>query len=103
MDATVSPMTQGKPAERKESAGGRLSVTEIRARRGQWTEAQLLSLPAILDVETAASIMDMGLTKARAMVRAGTWPTRAIHNGDRWLIPTRPLLALLGIEPAGAA
>ena len=82
--------------------GSRLSVGDIRSRRGQWTEAQLRALPVIVDVETAASILDMGLTKARAMVRAGTWPTRVIHNGDRWLVPVRPLLELLGIEPAAA-
>ncbi|MBL7487380.1 hypothetical protein I6A62_04640 [Frankia sp. AgW1.1] len=83
---------------REVAPSGRLSVVEIRARKGVWTEAQLLALPALIDAEIGASIMDMGLTKARQMIRDGSWPTRTIHSGDRWLIPTRPLLALLGIE-----
>ncbi|KLL11839.1 MULTISPECIES: helix-turn-helix domain-containing protein [Protofrankia] len=69
-------------------------------RRGQWTTRQLRALPVIVDVETAASVLGMGLTKARALIRAGEFPVRVIKHGDRYVIPLRGLLALLGVEPA---
>jgi hypothetical protein len=81
----------------------RPSPDEIRERRGAWTVDQLLALPATIDAEIAASIMGMGPSKARAMIRNKTWPTRTIHAGDRWVIPTRPLLQLLGVDADAAA
>lgn len=72
----------------------------VRSRRGSWTAAQLRALPATTDVETAGSVLGMGLWKARALIRDGEFPVPVIRHGSRYIIPTRPLLALLGVEPA---
>jgi hypothetical protein len=82
----------------------RLTVAEIRTRRGRWTADQLRQLPATVDLETAASVLAMGLTKARELARIGEFPVRVIHHGDRYVIPARALLVLLDVEaerPAG--
>ncbi|KPM56909.1 hypothetical protein ACG83_03480 [Frankia sp. R43] len=71
-----------------------------KARRGSWTAAQLRELPATTDVETAGSALGMGLWKARALIRDGQFPVPVIRHGCRYIVPTRPILALLGVEPA---
>lgn len=58
---------------------------------------QLLALPAALDVETAAKVLDVGLTTARELVRNGRWPSPVLRVGRQYRIPTAPLLAVLGI------
>ncbi|ONH55465.1 hypothetical protein CcI49_28500 [Frankia sp. CcI49] len=68
--------------------------------RGQWTARQLQALPVTVDVETAGSILGMGLWKARQLVRAGAFPVPVHRHGCRYVVPSRPLLALLGVEPA---
>lgn len=69
-------------------------------RRGQWTVRQLRALPATTDVETAGSALGMGLWKARALIRDGQFPVPVIRHGSRYIVPTRPILNLLGVEPA---
>lgn len=67
--------------------------------RGRWTARQLRALPVTVDVETAGSVLGMGLWKARQMVRAGEFPVPVVKHGSRYVVPTRPLLTLLGIAP----
>ena len=81
----------------------RLTADMVRARRGQWSADQLRQLPATVDLETAGSVLGMALTKARELARAGEFPVRIIRHGDRYVVPTRPLLVLLGIEAERAA
>ncbi|WP_347176933.1 hypothetical protein [Parafrankia sp. EAN1pec] len=84
-----------------------IASTELRARRavelpperGRWTAAQLRALPVTTDLATAGSVLDMGLTKARELARAGQFPVPVVKHGERYVVPTRPLLALLGVEP----
>lgn len=72
----------------------------VQPNRGEWTARQLRALPATTDVETAGSVLGMGLWKARALIRDGQFPVPVIRHGSRYVIPTRPLLALLEVEPA---
>jgi hypothetical protein len=65
--------------------------------RGRWTVDDLRGLPATVDLATAGSVLGMGLTKARAMARADDFPVPVIRHGERYVIPTRPLLDLLGL------
>lgn len=73
-----------------------------KVRRGSWTANQLRALPVLVDVETAGSVLGMGLWKARQLVRAGEFPVKVIRHGERYVVPSRPLLELLGVEPADA-
>ncbi|MEX5711982.1 hypothetical protein AB1484_27715 [Parafrankia sp. FMc6] len=72
----------------------------VQPKRGEWTARQLRALPVTVDVETAGSVLGMGLWKARQLVRAGEFPVRVIRHGERYIIPSAPLLELLGVEPA---
>jgi len=72
----------------------------MRPERGRWTVRQLRALPVTTDVETAGSALGMGLWKARALVRDDAFPVPVIRHGSRYVVPTRPILALLGVEPA---
>lgn len=63
----------------------------------------LASLPAVIDVPTAADVLGVGKTAAYELIRCGEWPTPVFRLGKLIRIPTAPLLALLGVsgEPTG--
>lgn len=54
------------------------------------------SLPAVLDLPTAAAMLGIGRTLAYELVRAGRWPTPVLRVGRLIKVPTRPLLELIG-------
>ena len=62
--------------------------------------AQLLALPAVIDVPTAAEALDLSRTAAYELIRAGQWPTRTFRVGKLIRIPTEEILDLLGIDPS---
>ncbi|HEY3684796.1 MAG TPA: DNA-binding protein [Streptosporangiaceae bacterium] len=64
------------------------------------TFAQVLRLPASVDLTTAAHALGFGRTKAYALARNGTFPCRVIRVGEVYRVPTAELLALLGIDIA---
>ncbi|MGD9530024.1 DNA-binding protein [Pseudonocardia sp.] len=68
-------------------------------RTGAMTRAQLLALPASIDLVTAGMAIGIGRSKAHEMARAGTWPTRLLRLGKAYRVPTADVLTLLGIEP----
>ena len=59
-----------------------------------------MSLPAVIDVPTAAEVLGVGKTAAYELIRCGEWPTPVFRLGKLIRIPTAPLLALLGVEAA---
>jgi hypothetical protein len=61
------------------------------------SEKELLALPPVVDVETAASALGLGRSAAYALVRTGRWPTPVLRLGKRIKIPTAPLLELIGV------
>jgi hypothetical protein len=71
------------------------------ADRGQrMTREDLLALPAVLDLATAADVLGIGRTCAYELVRTAAWPTPVLRLGRLIRIPTAPLLDLLGIDRA---
>ena len=59
----------------------------------------LAALPAVLNVEQAAEVLDLSRTAAYELIRAGEWPTPVFRLGRLIRIPTAPVLRLLGVEP----
>lgn len=62
------------------------------------TREELLELPAVVDVATAAAVLGVGRSCAYEMVRTGDWPTPVLRLGRLIRVPTAPLLELLGVE-----
>ncbi len=61
-------------------------------------EDQLRQLPVVVDLVTAAAVLQIGRTTAYDMVRTGRWPTPVFRLGNRIRVPTAPLLELLGLS-----
>ncbi|WP_313550910.1 helix-turn-helix domain-containing protein [Corynebacterium sp.] len=51
-----------------------------------------------VSVPRAAEILGVSASSAYAAVREGKFPTKVIQVGGRYVIPTKPLLELLGLE-----
>lgn len=62
------------------------------------TAEQLLDLPAVVDLPTAADILGVGHSSAYELVRSGQWPTPVLRLGRLIRVPSAPLLALVGVE-----
>jgi excisionase family DNA binding protein len=60
--------------------------------------SDLAALPAVLNVEQAAEVLDLSRTAAYELIRSGAWPTPVFRLGRLIRIPTAPVLKLLGIE-----
>jgi hypothetical protein len=60
--------------------------------------ADLTSLPAVVDVPTAAAILGIGRSAAYQLIRHGGWPTPVLHLGKLIRVPTGPLLDLLEVR-----
>lgn len=59
------------------------------------TRDQIQDLPPVLDVSTAARLLDIGRSLAYELIRTGKWPSPVIRVGRLIKIPTAPLLRLL--------
>lgn len=62
------------------------------------TPAELLALPAAVDLETAGRAMGLGRTKSHELARAGDFPVRVLRLGRSYRVATADILALLNIE-----
>lgn len=56
----------------------------------------VLALPATLRPEESFQIGGIGRTLGYRMIRSGEWPS--LRFGARLVVPTQPLLRLLGID-----
>jgi excisionase family DNA binding protein len=63
------------------------------------TMAELLALPATVDVTTAARALGLGRSTAYELARRNALPCRVLRLGSSYRIPTADLLRVLGIEP----
>jgi Helix-turn-helix domain len=63
------------------------------------TLAELLALPATVDVTTAARALGLGRSTAYDLARRDEFPCRVLRVGCSYRIPTADLLRVLGIEP----
>ena len=60
------------------------------------TATEVRSLPAVVDVVTAAEVLGIGRTVAYELVRTDRFPTPVIRVGHQIKIPTAYLIDLLG-------
>jgi predicted DNA-binding transcriptional regulator AlpA len=75
------------------SSSGNLAVNTV-----QLTEQDVLALPTVVDVPTAAAVLGIGRTAAYELIRTDQWPTNVLRMGKLIRIPTAPLLALVGVS-----
>ncbi|MFC4067377.1 helix-turn-helix domain-containing protein [Actinoplanes subglobosus] len=54
------------------------------------------------DIETAASILGIGRSKAYALAQEGDFPVRIIRVGRSYLVPVPAILELLGVPVISA-
>ena len=62
------------------------------------TLAELLRLPTVVDLMTAARALRIGRTKAYELARHDQFPCRVIRIGDLYRVPVAELRRLLGTE-----
>jgi predicted DNA-binding transcriptional regulator AlpA len=74
-------------------------INSSESSRRDMTREELLALPAVVDLTTAAGVLGIGRTCAYELVRTGAWPTPVLRLGRLIRIPTAPILDLLGVEP----
>lgn len=60
---------------------------------------ELLELPVVCDLETAGRALGLGRTKAYELARTNEFPVPVLRLGNRFKVPTSPLLQLLGVSP----
>ncbi|ONH25236.1 hypothetical protein [Pseudofrankia asymbiotica] len=68
------------------------------SRRAALTREELLALPAVIDLQTAARAFGMGRTKAYDLARAGEFPCRVLRINNIYHVPTAELLRVLGVS-----
>ena len=62
------------------------------------TREELLELPSVVDVPTAAAALGLGRSAAYDLIRTNQWPTPVLRLGRLIKVPSAPLLELVGIE-----
>jgi len=61
------------------------------------TRDELLALPAVVDLTTAARALRIGRTRAFELARRDEFPVPVLRVGVTYRVPTAPLLELLGL------
>ncbi len=62
------------------------------------TEAELLVLPAVVELETAGRAFGFGRTKSFELAQAGEFPCRVLTLGNRYRVTMADILAALGLS-----
>lgn len=62
------------------------------------TLTELLVLPLMVDVSTAARALGLSRSTAYELARRGEFPCRVLHVGSSYRVPTAELLHVLGID-----
>ncbi|GIF49329.1 hypothetical protein Afe04nite_38680 [Asanoa ferruginea] len=68
-----------------------------------WTAERVHQLGVVTDVPTASAIFQISRSVGYDLVRRGCFPVPLIRVGDRYRVPTAPILALLGLDRDGAS
>lgn len=66
---------------------------------GGMTLAELLALPVVVDVTTAARALGLSRSTGYELARRGEFPCRVLRMGSSYRVPTADLLRVLGITP----
>jgi hypothetical protein len=77
-------------------------VIEVMMMTRGMTEAEVLALPAAVDLATAGRALGIGRTKAFELAREGRFPVKVLQVGDKFRVPRTALLEALDIDPAAA-
>lgn len=67
------------------------------------TRDQILSLPAVVDLLTAADALGIGRTRAYELARTDEFPCEVFRVGRNYRVPTAALLARLGLASTNSA
>ncbi|PMR58903.1 DNA-binding protein [Verrucosispora sp. ts21] len=59
---------------------------------------ELLQLPAVVDLATAARALGVGRTKAYDLAKSGAFPCPVLRIGTSYRVRTADLLKLIGVE-----
>jgi excisionase family DNA binding protein len=62
------------------------------------TLTELMALPLMIDVSTAARALGLSRSTAYELARRGEFPCRVLHVGSSYRVPTAELLRVLGID-----
>lgn len=65
------------------------------------TTDELLALPPVVDVPTAARVLGVSRSQAYELMKTGRWPTPILHLGRFIKVPSGPLLDLLHLTRPG--
>jgi hypothetical protein len=72
--------------------------------RQKWSRRQIEALGTRTDLPTAGSIIaGLSETSSRELWRRGEFPVPVLQVGRRLVVPTAPILALLGLGDGGSA
>lgn len=93
----------GAPVMQDQGSGSALRSMARPARTAMMatalTRAELLVLPAVIDVVTAGKALGLGRTLAHALVRRGEFPVPVFRLGRVYRVPTAAVLELLELPP----
>lgn len=64
------------------------------------TVAEVMALPAVVDIVIAGRAFGLGRTTAYALARKGEFPCRVVRVGSAYRVPTAELRRELGLEAA---
>jgi len=62
------------------------------------TLAELLAMPVMVDIGTAARALGLGRSTGYELARRDEFPCRVLHVGNSYRVPTAELLRILGID-----
>jgi hypothetical protein len=69
------------------------SSREVRGR----TSDELLTLPAVIDLDTANRALMIGRSTGYALAKRGEYPVKVLRLGNTYRVVTADLLSLLGL------
>ena len=62
------------------------------------TLGELLALPLMVDIGTAARALGLSRSTGYELARHGQFPCRVLHVGSSYRVPTIELLRILGVD-----
>jgi len=65
--------------------------------RQKMTTEDILRLPSVVDLPTAAEALGIGRSKAYELAQSGEFPCRVIRIGRNYRVPTADLRRILGL------
>lgn len=86
-----------RPARHSDCAQRPTAKEDTVASAVKWTINDVLQLGLTTDLETAASILGIGRTKAYEMASDDRFPVRIIKSGRSYRVPVPAILTLLGV------